>query len=77
MSETLGVWAELSLRAVGPAWVAVARLGEAAGRRVVAAHAEAYRADDPETIGPDKAGEAAGGAAPVSDFRGEPRIPYA
>jgi myo-inositol-1(or 4)-monophosphatase len=55
----LGEWAELALQAVGAARGAVARLGEAAGRRVVAAHAEAYRADDPETIAVDEAAEAA------------------
>lgn len=60
MGETVvGPWGELSLRAVAAAREAVARLGEAAGRRVVAAHAEAYRADDPETIAVDEAAEAA------------------
>lgn len=59
MGAMLGGWAELALRAVGAAREAVARLGEAAGRRVVAAHAEAYRSDDPETIGVDEAAEAA------------------
>jgi myo-inositol-1(or 4)-monophosphatase len=44
---------------VAAAREAVARLGEAAGRRVVTAHAEAYRADDPETIGVDEAAERA------------------
>lgn len=58
MAEALGVWAELCLRGVAAAGEAVARLGGAAGQRVVAAHAEAYRADDLETIGVD---EAAGG----------------
>jgi myo-inositol-1(or 4)-monophosphatase len=55
----LGAWGELCLRAVTAAGDAVARLGEGAGRRVVAAHAEAHRADDPETIGVDEAAEAA------------------
>jgi len=41
MGTMLGEWAELALQAVGAAREAVARLGEAAGRRVVAAHAEA------------------------------------
>ena len=59
MGAMLGEWAELALQAVGAARGAVARLGEAAGRRVVAAHAEAYRADDPETIAVDEAAEAA------------------
>lgn len=59
MGAMVGAWAELCLRAVGAAREAVARLGEAAGRRVVAAHSEAYRADDPETIGVDEAAEAA------------------
>ncbi len=59
MGAMLGEWAELTLQAVGAAREAVAQLGEAAGRRVVAAHAEAYRADDPETIGTDEAAEAA------------------
>lgn len=57
MGAMLGEWAELALRGVGAAREAMARLGEAAGRRVVAAHAEAYRADDPETIGVDEAAE--------------------
>ncbi|MGH2767336.1 MAG: hypothetical protein ACRDIF_00015 [Actinomycetota bacterium] len=60
MRETLGASAELFLRAVAAAREAVARLGEGAGRRVVAAHAEDYRADDPETIGVDEAEKAAG-----------------
>jgi len=59
MGAMLGEWAELALQAVGAARGAVARLGEAAGRRVVAAHAETYRADDPETIAVDEAAEAA------------------
>ncbi|MCI0411067.1 MAG: hypothetical protein L0191_21300 [Acidobacteria bacterium] len=59
MGAMLGEWAEICLRAVAAAREAVARLGEAAGRRVVAAHAEAHRADDPETIGVDEAAEAA------------------
>jgi len=42
VGKTVGPWAELVLRGV-----AVATLGEAAGRRVVEAHAEAYRAGDP------------------------------
>lgn len=60
MAETGGgPWGELSLRAVAAAREAVARLGEATGRRVVAAHGEAYRADDPETIAVDEAAERA------------------
>lgn len=59
-------WAELCLGAVAAAWEAVARLEEAAGRRVVAGHAEAYRADDPETIAVDEAAEAVGGVRPAS-----------
>ncbi|MCI0411021.1 MAG: hypothetical protein L0191_21070 [Acidobacteria bacterium] len=59
MGAMLGEWAELALRAVAAAREAVAGLGEVAGRRVVAAHAEAHRADDPETIGVDEAAEAA------------------
>jgi myo-inositol-1(or 4)-monophosphatase len=59
MGVILGHWADVALRAVGAAREAVGRLGEAAGRRVVAAHAESYRADDPETIGVDEAAEAA------------------
>lgn len=60
MRETMvGAWAKLALLGVGAAREVVARLGETAGRRVVAAHAEAYRADDPETIGVDQAAEAA------------------
>ena len=59
MGAMLGEWAELALRAVAAAREAVGRLGEAAGRRVVAAHAEPHRADDPETIGVDEAAEAA------------------
>ncbi|HEU5393900.1 MAG TPA: inositol monophosphatase family protein [Candidatus Methylomirabilis sp.] len=55
----LGAYGELCLRAVAAAGDAVARLGEGAGRRVVAAHAEAHRADDPETIAVDEAAEAA------------------
>lgn len=45
---------------------AVVRFGEAAGRRVVAARVEAYRADDPETTGVDTAAEAVGGVRPAS-----------
>ena len=60
MREMVGAWAELYLQAVAAAREAVARPGEAAGRRVVAAHAEGYRADDPETIGGDEAAEAVG-----------------
>ncbi len=58
----MGAWAEICLRAVGAVREAVGRLGEMAGRQVVAAHAEAYRADDPQTIGVDEAAEAVGGA---------------
>lgn len=65
MGETVGGWAELSLRGLAAAREAVARLGEVAGRRVVAAHAEAYRADHPETIAVDEAAEAVGGARPI------------
>ena len=47
MGPMLGEWAEMVLRGVGAAREAVARLGEAAGRRVVAAHPEAYQAGGP------------------------------
>lgn len=63
-------WAELCLGAVAAAWEAVARLEEAAGRRVVAGHAEAYRADDPETIAVDEAAEAVGGVRPIWEAQG-------
>ena len=84
MGAMLGKWAELALRGVRAARDAVGRLGEAAGRRVVAAHAEAYRADDPETIGVDEAAEAAilevvrragVNATVLSEEAGEIRIP--
>lgn len=84
MGEMVGPWAELCLRAVAAAGKAVARLGGAAGRRVVAAHAEAYRADDPETIAVDQAAEAAilevvrqagVNATVFSEEAGEVRIP--
>jgi len=86
VGATLGAWAELCLQAVAAAGEAVARLGEAAGRRVVAAHAEAYRADDPETIGVDAAAEGAilevvrragVNATVLSEEAGEVRVPRA
>ncbi|MBI3080365.1 MAG: hypothetical protein HYY89_03155, partial [candidate division NC10 bacterium] len=59
VGEKVEAWAEIALQAVAAARGAVARIGEAAGRRVVGAHAETYRVDDPETIGVDEAAEAA------------------
>lgn len=64
--KRVGVWAELCLCGVAVAREAVGRPGEAARRCVVAADAEAYRADDPETIEVDETVEPGGGAGPVS-----------
>ena len=81
---TLGTWGDLCVQAVAAAAGAVARLGEAAGRRVVAAHTAAHRADDPETIGVDEAAEAAilevirragVNATVLSEEAGEVRVP--
>lgn len=58
MRETMvGAWAKLALLGVVAARAAVATLGEAAGRRLVAAHAGAYRVGDLELIGEEKPAE--------------------